>query len=96
MRHSNWTPEGDNKITNMFTEIGGKWIKIAKEFSGRSPNSIKNRYYSTLSKPSKLNSSSQNVSNDHFSSKMMKLVSHFLIKEHDNLLKIEPDLLKYD
>ena len=96
MRHSNWTPEEDNKIIDMFAAIGGKWIKIAREFPGRSADSIKNRYYSVLRKHPNLNSSSQNVRNDHFYSKMIEVGSHFLTKEHDKLQKIEPELVKAD
>jgi hypothetical protein len=44
--------EEDTKIIELYNKIGGKWIKIAKEFPGRCPDAIKNRYYSVLRKHS--------------------------------------------
>ena len=84
MRHSNWTPEEDNKIIEMFGTVGGKWIKIAREFPGRSADSIKNRYYSVLRKHPQ-SSTPQSVRNDHFYSKMIEIGSQFLTKEQNTL-----------
>ena len=46
----NWTLEEDFKIFFLFKTIGGKWAKIALLLPGRTENSIKNRFYSTLRK----------------------------------------------
>jgi len=44
----NWTCEEDFKIFTLYDLLGGKWAKIAVHVIGRSENSIKNRFYSTL------------------------------------------------
>jgi len=43
-----WTPEEDYLIFKYFMENGSKWSLIASEFPGRTENSVKNRFYSTL------------------------------------------------
>jgi len=43
-----WSREEDFVIFKRFSEIGSKWSKIAAELPGRTENSIKNRFYSTL------------------------------------------------
>jgi hypothetical protein len=57
-----WTVQEDFIIFKRFSEFGSKWTKIASELTGRSENSIKNRFYSTLrsfAKDCKKNSSSE-------------------------------------
>jgi len=44
----NWTCEEDFKIFTLYDILGGKWAKIAVYVLGRTENSIKNRFYSTL------------------------------------------------
>jgi len=44
----NWTTEEDLKIFTLYQKLGGKWSKIALSVNGRTENSIKNRFYSTL------------------------------------------------
>lgn len=44
----NWTCEEDFKIFTLYDKLGGKWAKIAVIICGRTENSIKNRFYSTL------------------------------------------------
>ena len=44
----NWTEEEDFKIFSFYKSLGGKWSKIALFIQGRTENSIKNRFYSTL------------------------------------------------
>lgn len=51
-RHS-WTLEEDITLAEKFKEFGPKWTRISHFFVGRSPNSIKNRWNSYLSKDNK-------------------------------------------
>ncbi len=44
----NWSIDEDFKIFCLYDFLGGKWAKIANFISGRTENSIKNRFYSTL------------------------------------------------
>ena len=60
----NWTNEEDFKIFTLFKKIGGKWSKIALNIIGRTENSIKNRFYSTLRRKAVEQSKSNNISND--------------------------------
>ena len=45
-----WTEEEDNILIEMHDKIGNQWVKIAEYLPGRSDNSIKNRWNSTLKK----------------------------------------------
>lgn len=44
----NWSAKEDELIFKMFASVGSKWSKIAEVLPGRTENSIKNRFYSTL------------------------------------------------
>lgn len=44
----NWTEEEDAVIFKSFAILGSKWAQIALHLPGRTENSIKNRFYSTL------------------------------------------------
>ncbi len=44
----NWSEEEDYNIFVLFNKYGSKWCQIANYFEGRTENSIKNRFYSTL------------------------------------------------
>ena len=46
----NWTEEEDYNIFSLFQKYGAKWCKLVRFFRGRTENSIKNRFYSTLRK----------------------------------------------
>lgn len=48
VKKGNWTPEEDYKIFYLFKKYGSRWANIANFFEGRSENSVKNRFYSTL------------------------------------------------
>ena len=44
----NWTAEEDYNIFYLYNKIGPRWCQIVVYFEGRTENSIKNRFYSTL------------------------------------------------
>ena len=43
-----WTEQEDKKLFNLFNNLGAQWVEIAKSFTNRTPNQVKNRFYSTL------------------------------------------------
>lgn len=49
-KSGSWTQEEDNLLIKLHAEYGNSWVKIAGFMSGRSDNSIKNRWNSTLKK----------------------------------------------
>jgi len=50
VKKGNWEPEEDNLIFKLYQAVGPKWTAIAKELPGRTENSVKNRFYSTVRK----------------------------------------------
>jgi hypothetical protein len=48
VKKGNWSAKEDYNIFYLFAEYGSKWSKIAMHFPGRTENSVKNRFYSTL------------------------------------------------
>jgi hypothetical protein len=48
IKKGNWSVQEDYLIFKLYNEHGSKWAKIASFFDGRTENSIKNRFYSTL------------------------------------------------
>ena len=48
LKKSNWNDEEDELIFALYKKYGSAWSKIAKHFNGRTENSIKNRFYSTI------------------------------------------------
>mmetsp|Transcript_22798 Transcript_22798/g.19815 ORF Transcript_22798/g.19815 Transcript_22798/m.19815 type:complete len:157 (+) Transcript_22798:252-722(+) len=50
VRRGHWNEEEDVQIFRCFTKHGTSWSKYTKYLPGRSENSIKNRFYSTLRK----------------------------------------------
>lgn len=50
INHSNWTDEEDILLFKLHNQYGNKWVKISSMMPGRSDNSIKNRWNSTLKK----------------------------------------------
>lgn len=45
-----WTPEEDQKLIDLHSKFGNQWTRISSFFVGRTDNSIKNRWNSTLKK----------------------------------------------
>eukprot|EP00299_Pterocystis_sp_00344_P005711 c17450_g1_i1.p1 GENE.c17450_g1_i1~~c17450_g1_i1.p1 ORF type:complete len:355 (-),score=58.65 c17450_g1_i1:36-1100(-) len=45
-----FTPSEDDFILQCIGKLGKKWVQIAKRMPGRTPKSIKNRFYSSLKK----------------------------------------------
>lgn len=43
-----WSVEEDELIVDMHLKVGNCWSRIAKMMKGRSDNSVKNRFYTTL------------------------------------------------
>jgi hypothetical protein len=43
-----FTKEEDTKLKGLYIKYGTKWTEISKQFEGRSPEMIKNRFYSFL------------------------------------------------
>lgn len=79
----NWTSEEDLRIFTLYNKLGGKWSKIAVHIPGRTENSIKNRFYSTLrrkavenSKLSQHQSSSSTLNSGQNSLIQNKMESH--------------------
>jgi hypothetical protein len=48
VKKGDWSIEEDYTIFKLYSIYGTKWSKIALSFPGRTENSIKNRFYSTL------------------------------------------------
>lgn len=45
-----WKPDDDANLFKLRSELGNKWSMISKQFPGRAPNNVKNRYYSLIRK----------------------------------------------
>ena len=46
-----WTDEEDQRVLSQVNQIGHKWKEISGLFPNRSPNEVKNRYFSTIMRP---------------------------------------------
>jgi len=50
IKRTPWSEEEDQKILDMFLEQGAKWSAISNELKGRPENTVKNRFYSHISR----------------------------------------------
>lgn len=50
VKKGNWQDEEDKTIFRLFHKIGPKWTEMTNYLPGRTENSIKNRFYSTIRK----------------------------------------------
>jgi Myb-like DNA-binding domain len=48
VKKGEWTSDDDKKIFQYYLQYGARWTEIATHMVGRTENSIKNRFYSTL------------------------------------------------
>jgi hypothetical protein len=62
VKKGNWTSDEDYMIFKLFSEYGSKWAKISSFLKGRTENSIKNRFYSTLRRLAYEKQKKENVS----------------------------------
>lgn len=55
VKKGDWTVEEDSLIFRLYNQLGAKWSDIAKQIEGRTENSVKNRFYSTVRKMQQAN-----------------------------------------
>lgn len=48
VKKGDWSAEEDSLIFRLYNQLGPKWSDIAKNVTGRTENSVKNRFYSTV------------------------------------------------
>lgn len=91
VKKGNWNPEEDYKIFVLFEKFGSKWSKIASFFKGRTENSIKNRFYSTLRRIHSDMNKDYFIENSLEESPTQNPVSNFDKGEKDNLQMINEE-----
>eukprot|EP00588_Corethron_pennatum_P014311 CAMPEP_0194276152 /NCGR_PEP_ID=MMETSP0169-20130528/8817_1 /TAXON_ID=218684 /ORGANISM="Corethron pennatum, Strain L29A3" /LENGTH=333 /DNA_ID=CAMNT_0039019797 /DNA_START=218 /DNA_END=1219 /DNA_ORIENTATION=+ len=50
LKRGGWTPAEDAIITGMTSTVGNRWVQIARSLPGRTPNSVKGRFFSLQKK----------------------------------------------
>lgn len=50
VKKDSWSSEEDIRIFELYKRLGGRWSRIARSMPGRSDNSVKNRFNSSISK----------------------------------------------
>lgn len=100
-RKNNFTMEEDQLILNMIMKMGKNWKAIALVLKDKSPNMIKNRYYTYLKKKfdqsyndiiSLKSSNSSNTTND--SVKIEEEKEHIIGKDSKNIIEINQNKIK--
>jgi hypothetical protein len=98
VKKGNWTSYEDYMIFKLYNEYGSKWAKIASFLKGRTENSIKNRFYSTLRRLAYEDQKKENITQlprDKFISQ--KDLLNYLpkaIKEKEHYYNLEKDNVK--
>ena len=61
LKKGNWTVAEDYLLFRLYDKLGSGWTNLSKYFPGRTENSIKNRFYSSLRKTALLNCNIENA-----------------------------------
>ena len=93
----NWTPEEDFIIFDSYRQFGSHWTKIAEKLAGRTENSIKNRFYSTLRRISSRKKAEKNQVESISSSsiplnKLVEYLPEALLEKTMNFIKYKNDV----
>lgn len=99
VKKGNWSPEEDFLIFDSFRLFGSKWTKIAERLPGRTENSIKNRFYSTLRRISSWKKNEKTIGNLPlgYSASLNKLLEFLPLAIHEktvNYLKFQEEKKK--
>ena len=84
VKKGGWSLEEDAIIFNFFQTFGAKWAFISKLIPGRTENSIKNRFYSSLRKFKSQAKSLEEINYDY-----MAVLSQFSLEFSQNYLEAE-------
>ncbi|KAH0787167.1 Myb-like DNA-binding domain containing protein [Histomonas meleagridis] len=96
-RFDPWTIEEDSKIVQHVNNLGTKWGTISKLMDGRSENSVKNRWYSSLrarclvASDGSLYLPEQGATQESHDEKELEIKENKTIEKEDKIEKIEED-----